>query len=195
VSTSVESAAPQFRSARDIFGGSKAELRSMFRKREAPEIPQWAVNLLQSGCMMMKHSMHAPPRKRHVYFTQDLEFLIWKDPSTSKEIKKSQMMKAKRISGVSRGRTTPQLLRTKTGHGDYFAAEDKAFSVIGVSLDGEDRTVDLETNHSTEREQWCRAIEAVIEHHRAVKNVAGSDAFEMTDMASVLLEVQKEKEQ
>lgn len=146
----------EFRSARDIFGDSD-------RKQTGPlaELPQAVRNMLLAGSLFIKHSNTAAPRPRHIYVSDDLKFLVWKDPK--KPVDPKHKMKVFKIRSIERGRCTPQLQRKKV-IGGYYAKEECAFAILG-----RERSVDLEASSEAEREKWIEAILQLVEYTKQIK--------------------------
>lgn len=128
---------------------------------ESYEIPANIRNFLTAGAMLMKHSRTAMPHPRHVFVTDDLRWLVWKDPKT-KVIEDDTKMKIFQIRSVERGRCTEQLQRQRFGK--YLADEKCCFSI-----QGRERTVDLEATSEKERERWVQAIEALIAYRKSLQ--------------------------
>jgi hypothetical protein len=133
------------------------------------EIPPKIKNFLTGGALLMKHSMTAPPRPRHVYVTDDIKFLVWKDPKKT-TIDDDIKMKIFKIRSVERGRCTEQLKRQRFGK---YLADDKCC----FSIQGRERTIDLECQTEKERDRWVHAIEVLIAYKRGLQaqNQSGAE--------------------
>lgn len=118
-------------------------------------------NFLLAGDTLTKHSKTAQPRQRQVYFSTNLDFFIWKDPS-DKKIKAENKMKVVRLVSVDKGKTTPQLQRKNYLGRPLVKDENCAFSVVGSDVNKKRRTVDLEAKSKAERDRWVKAISALI---------------------------------
>ncbi len=125
------------------------------------EVPPKIRNLLTAGALLTKHSMTAPPRTRHVFVTDDLKWLVWKDPK-SKSIEEETRMKIFKIRTVEKGRCTEQLKRQRFGK--YLADDKCAFSV-----QGRERSVDLECSSEKERDKWVHAIGMLIAYRKSIQ--------------------------
>jgi hypothetical protein len=147
----------EVRSAKKIFGDDGAG------NDDITELPLWVRNLLLAGQLLIKHSNTAAPRSRHVYVTNDLKFLVWKDPK--EQLHPDNKMKIFKVRSVEKGRATPQLQR-KTLLGKWLAKEECAFAIIG-----RDRTVDLEAANEAERDKWVEALEMLVAYRKALKKV------------------------
>jgi len=148
---------PQFekKKAKDLFGHEE--------KGPVVVLPKEIRNLLNAGALMYKHSKTAQPRKKHVYVDTELKFIIWKDPK-EKALNPKNKMKVGVIKQIEKGLATPQLQRTTLIGKKPMAKEDCSFAVIG-----RERTIDLETPHSEERDKWVHALEILVEYKRALK--------------------------
>jgi hypothetical protein len=93
-------------------------------------------DMMIAGALLQKHSKSSAPRKRHVFLSPDLEYLIWKDPM--KSVKSDQMMHIYKINGVLKGAATPQLRRTNLKGESLVKDEDCAFSISGSLPHGTD---------------------------------------------------------
>jgi len=145
-----------------------AKLRNPFPKEEKVDIktlPRAIKNFLNAGELLMKHSMTAPPRPRHVYVDNELKYLIWKDPK-EKTLNPKNKMKVFKIKSVDRGRCTPQLQRKKPWGGKDYAKEECSFAV-----QGRERTVDLEATSEADREKWVHALETLVAYVKSLKAV------------------------
>jgi hypothetical protein len=151
----VLNAAPM-KSARQLLGDDDK------RDQEITDLPQWVRNLLLAGALLTKHSNSAQPRPRHVYVTTDLKFLVWKDPK--KPLHPDNKMKIFKIRSIEKGRSTPQLQRTRFGK--FLAKEECSFAILG-----RDRTVDLEAEREIDRDKWCEALELLVSYRKAMKKV------------------------
>lgn len=140
----------------DALGEKKEE-----RLDEITELSPKVKNFLTAGALLVKHSKTAQPRPRHVYVTDDLKWLVWKDPK-EKTVDPEQRMKIFKIRTVERGRCTYQLQRQRFG--SYLAKENCAFSI-----QGRERTVDLEASSEKEREKWIDAIEQLIAYKKSIQ--------------------------
>ena len=147
------------KNVRDLFGDRRKKTFDDFK------FPEDQRNFLLGGMLLTKHSNTAPPRPRHVYVSQDLRILYWKDPS--KPLKPKQQMKTYMIRNIEKGRCTPQLQRKKR-FGGYNAKDEGAFAIYG-----RERTVDLEAKSEAERDKWVEAIETLIgyiKHQRKINS-------------------------
>jgi hypothetical protein len=133
---------------------------------ELPEIPPKIKNFLTAGALLLKHSRTAKPRQRHVYVTEDMKWLIWKDPK-AKVVDEETRMKVFAIRTVERGRVTEQLQRKSFG-GKFLANDRCCFSILG-----RERSVDLETSNEQDRDMWILAIEALIAHRKSIQALRG----------------------
>jgi len=91
----------------------KKKVRDIFednKRGKVTELKQEVKNFLTAGQLLMKHSKSAQPRSRHVYVTDDLKYLIWKDPK-EKALHPDNKMKIFKIRSLERGRATKQLQR------------------------------------------------------------------------------------
>lgn len=131
--------------------------------QQVEDIPPKIRNFQTSGQQLIKHSRTAAPRPRHVYVTSDQKWLIWKDPKTT-TIDDEQRMKIFKIRSVERGRCTEQQQRKRFGK--YNADEKCAFSI-----QGRERTLDLEAANEKEREKWVHAIETLIAYKRNIQGL------------------------
>jgi hypothetical protein len=143
------------KTAKELFGDNK-QVSSVL------ELSKEHKNLLLAGALLNKHSNSAASRARHIYVTQDLKWLVWKDPKKA-EVDEKQKMKTFKIRSVERGRCTPNLQRKKT-FGGFYAKEECAFAIMG-----RERTVDLETNNEQEREKWVIALQHLVAYLKEVK--------------------------
>lgn len=116
----------------------------------------------------MKHSMTAPPRPRHIYVTDDIKWIVWKDPKKT-TIDEDTKMRSQ-LRSVERGRCTPQLKRQRFGK--YLAEEKHCFSI-----QGRERTIDLECSSEKDREKWVQAVEVLIAYKKGLQsaNQTGSE--------------------
>jgi hypothetical protein len=114
-----------------------------------------------AGAMLTKHSKSAAPKTRHVYITQDLKLVAWKDPKKSLDPK--QTMKVYKIRSIEIGRATAPLQR-KSLFGAYLAKEECCFAIMG-----RDRSVDLECKSEQERDQWVAAMKHLVAYVKAQK--------------------------
>jgi len=146
-------------SARNIFGDGV--------KEKVKDIPEAVRNFLQAGKLLQKHSKTAVPRQRHVYMSQDMKWLIWKDPHIPGDPGPENKIKMFKVKSVETGRCTPQLERKRLGK--FLAKEECAFSVIARN-----RTVDLEADNEANRDLWVQYLTMVMEWNRAQKANAKS---------------------
>jgi len=146
-------------SARNIFGDGV--------KEKVKDIPEAIRNFLQAGKLLQKHSKTAVPRQRHVYMSQDMKWLIWKDPHVHGDPGLENKIKLFKVKSVEPGRCTPQLERKRFGK--FLAKEECAFSVIARN-----RTVDLEADTEANRDLWVQYLNLVMEWNRAQKANAKS---------------------
>lgn len=130
---------------------------------EIKEIPPKIKNFLTAGALLKKHSRTALPRARHVYVTDDMIWLVWKDPK-AKVVEEETRMKIFRIRSVERGRCTEQLKRQRFGK---FLANDRCC----FSVQGRERTIDLEASDEKEANRWVNAIEVLIAHRKALQTL------------------------
>jgi hypothetical protein len=131
------------------------------------ELPTKTKNFLQAGGLLNKHSKTALPRIRHVYVSDDMKWLIWKDPK--EPVDPEQRIKIFKIRSVEKGRTTEQLQRKRFGQ--YLAKEECAFTIFA-----RDRSLDLECNTEKEREKWIDAIEQLIAYRKSLQSLQASAA-------------------
>jgi len=144
------------KSAREIFDADEEKNKGL------AVLPTAIKNFLLAGQLLVKHSLSAAPRPRHLYLSHDLEYMIWKNPQKP-EIDLTQRMKIYKIYGVNVGRCTPQLQRKRLGK--YLVAnEDCAFSIYGSDLYEQERTVDFEAPNPEEAKTWVHALEVLIEY-------------------------------
>jgi Armadillo/beta-catenin-like repeat len=121
------------------------------------ELPIEIRNMLVSGELLQKHSKTAPPRPRHVFVTDDLKWLCWKDPKKPFDFAdETKRMRVYSIRGVERGRFTMQLKR-KNIWGKHLAKQECAWAVLAAGK--EQRSVNLECNSEADRERWVKAID------------------------------------
>jgi hypothetical protein len=147
------------RNLKDVYqalGEKKEEKADMLH-----ELPPKIKNFLTAGALLVKHSKTAAPRPRHVYITDDLKWLVWKDPK-AKTVDPEQRMKIFKIRTVERGRCTMQLQRQRFGK--YLADEKCAFSI-----QGRERTVDLEASTEKDCEKWIDAVEQLIAYKKGLQ--------------------------
>lgn len=142
------------RSAKAIFGADD-------NKEEIIELPQAIRNFLLAGSLLTKHSNSAAPRVRHVYITDDLKYLVWKDPK--KPVTPQNKMKVFKIRTIERGRCTTQLQR-KRMMGGHLAKEETSFAVMG-----RDRSVDLEAATEADRDRWVTSLDHLVKFVRQQK--------------------------
>jgi hypothetical protein len=131
------------KSARNVFGDDEGE-------KKLPELSEATRNFLQAGKLLLKHSKTAQPRPRHVFVSQDLKWLIWKDPKDKSPVTDNKMRVFK-VKAVEAGRFTEQLQRKCFGK--YLAKEECCFAILGRN-----RTIDLEADSELMREKWVNAI-------------------------------------
>jgi len=157
------------KSARELFDADPE------KDRKLAELPVPIKNFLMAGQLLQKHSKTALPRPRHVYLSQDIEWIIWKDVGKG-DIDMKQRMRIYKIYGVNPGRCTPQLQRKRMGK--YLAKEDCCFSVYGADVYEEERTVDLEAPTPKEAQTWIHALEVLVEYAKN-KMLWGQDNVDM----------------
>jgi hypothetical protein len=143
------------RSAKDLFGDAT--------ERKVPVLSRETRNFLTSGDMLLKHSKTAQPRPRHVKVTDDLKYLVWKDPK--KPITADTRLKVFKIRSVDRGRCTPQLQRRAIMKGKFLAREECSFAVFARDRE----SLDLECDSEALREKWINAIEELVAYIKAEK--------------------------
>jgi hypothetical protein len=143
------------KSAKTLFGD--------IEKEKTPELSKAVRNFLTAGTMVQKHSMTAAPRPRHLFVSQDLKWLIWKDPH--QKIQDGQRMKVFKIKSLEKGRCTPQLQRKRFGK--FLANEDCCWTI-----QGRQRTVDVEAKSPQERDKWIDALENIMRYSKALKQAA-----------------------
>mmetsp|Transcript_8936 Transcript_8936/g.17084 ORF Transcript_8936/g.17084 Transcript_8936/m.17084 type:complete len:1795 (+) Transcript_8936:30-5414(+) len=143
------------KSAKTLFGD--------IEKNQSPELSRAARNFLTAGTMITKHSMTAAPRARHLFVSQDLKWLVWKDPH--QKIQEGQRMKTHMLKSIEVGRVTPQLQRKRFGK--FLAQEDCCFTI-----QGRQRTVDVEADSPAERDKWIDHLENLMRYSKAVKQAA-----------------------
>lgn len=132
------------------------------------EIPPKIKNFLTAGALLIKHSRSANPRPRHLYVTDDLKWLVWKDPK-SQTVDLDSRMKIFKIRTVERGRCTEQLQRKRFGK---FNADEKCC----FSIQGRERTVDVEAASEKDREKWVHAVETLIAYKRGMQALQNQSA-------------------
>ena len=151
------------RSARELFGPSAA-VNAEF------ELPIATRNFLLAGALLIKHSQTAPPRKRHIFVSADLQFVCWKEPSAASAAANENRMKLTHVTSVDCGLVTPQL-RRRTITGAQAAAADCAFAIIG-----RERTIDLECENADDRRRWTDALSTAVEWRKRIKKRNSSTA-------------------
>ena len=114
------------------------------------------VRMLHAGTIMRKFCKSAKPRKRKVYMSDDLQFLIFEDPTGKKS---SKQMQTKTITDVRRGACTYNLKRG--GMGWKPALEDRCFAIFSIDPNQNEFTVDLEAKSPGEFDRWTKAIDMV----------------------------------
>jgi len=129
-------------------------------------LPKEIRNLLNAGCLMIKHSNTAQPRKKHVYVDHELKRLIWKDPH-DKKIEEKNTMKVGMIKSIEKGNCTPQLQRVTLIGKKPLSKDECSFAIFGRQ-----RTVDLECTSTEERDKWVHALEVLVEFTRGKKVAA-----------------------
>jgi len=178
--TSVPAVVPH-RSARAIFD-SEDEVPAEY------QLPAPVRQFLLAGSLLTKHSKTALPASKHVYVSHDLTLLIWNKPMT--DILSKNTMAITSLHAVTRGKCTPQLQRVRFGI-PLAGHESHCFSILGVSGDGEERTVDLEAKTAADRDRWVDAIEHLIKWVKS-KKLYGSSTVHMTGVENVVKEARRE---
>jgi hypothetical protein len=149
------------KSARAIFASEEE------KPKVEIELSEDTKNFLWAGQLLTKHSKTAQPRQRHVYMSVDCLHINWKDPKVALLLK--NRMSVYKLQAVVTGATTPQLLR-KSLLGKLLANPDCSFSIIGADEESDStRTVDLEASSKSQRDQWVRAIQEVIDWAKSGK--------------------------
>jgi hypothetical protein len=142
------------KSAKDLFGDTKVQ--------KVPTLSKETRNFLQSGTMLMKHSKTAAPRPRHVYVTEDLKWLIWKDPK--KAATADTRLKLFKVREIKPGRCTKQLMR-KTLMGQPLAKDECAFAIFARDRE----SLDLECDCEADRQKWITCLEEAVAYIKAAK--------------------------
>lgn len=145
------------KSAKDLFGDNNVKKEATLSKETR--------NFLQGGAMLMKHSKSAAPRGRHVYVTDDLKWLVWKDPK--KKLSGETQLKIFKIKQIEAGRCTPQLQRKGgvMGRGKFLAKEECCFAIF--SRDRE--SLDLECDSEADKTKWISCLEELTAYVKAEK--------------------------
>jgi hypothetical protein len=144
------------KSARSIFGDVEGE-------QKMPVLSEATRNFLQAGKLLLKHSKTAQPRSRHLFVSQDLKWLIWKDPKDKGPVTDNKL-KVFKIKTVEVGRFTEQLQRKRFGK--FLAKEECCFAILGRN-----RTIDVEADSELMREKWVHAIMELVAWTKACKAI------------------------
>ena len=115
------------------------------------------IKYLTSGVMMKKFCSSAKPRKRIVRLTENLEYIVLKDP-TGKKAPKSYWIR--NIDEIRTGACTFTLRRT--GLGWKKAKPERCFALFTKDLSGNAKTLDLECKTIEEYQKWTIALDQVI---------------------------------
>ncbi|GAB5354473.1 hypothetical protein AAMO2058_000121700 [Amorphochlora amoebiformis] len=141
-------------SARDTFGDNKNQ------KEEKYLIPHKYRNFLTSGQVLKWHEGKRSVHDRHVNVRHDLKRLMWSHPS---DVNTKQSMGVWKIRRVKAGLCTEILRSKKKGAWKTKAPlENRALAVFG-----EDYCLNLEAPSEGLRDKWCRALDALLKHHKA----------------------------
>ncbi len=96
-----------------------------------------------------------------MYVTDDLKYIVWKDPKKPLEAKNK--MKIFKIRSIEKGRCTEQLMR-KNILGRWLAKDECSFAVLG-----RDRTIDLECATGVERDKWVDTLTLLLRYSQQQK--------------------------
>jgi len=127
------------------------------------------VRLLTAGTIMKKFCESAKPRKRRIRATDDLELLLFEDPSGQKAPKQ---MNVHAIKEIRSGPCTFTLKRS--GMSWKAAATDRCFAIFSVDPNGKEFSVDLEAKSVEEFLKWVEALEQLRIAAMGSKNVPNS---------------------
>jgi len=138
---------PQSPASTDTASSTKKVHREKKHKKAKEESKPFEV--LTTGIICLKYGRWGNPHRKHIFVSEDLQIILWKDPETEK----AESILVQDIKEISVGATTPVFSRYKR---DVERKLDRCFSVIT-----EKRSLDLEVEDSKIRNQWIELLEQI----------------------------------
>lgn len=126
------------------------------------------VAVVLEGANFLKWGRNGKPKKRFVYYDEDLEAIVWKNEETDKQL--IGAIPLSKIQDVCTGLQTPVLQRVRSSK----LCADRVLSIVAA-----ERTLDLQAETVDQQQRWVAGLKARYKQHIQQQDLEGDTAVKL----------------